>query len=314
MRDRFKTVDLALAFAAAFVITLAVWPKSSPRQIVRCYFADGGWETYSLDVNDPTLGTLKEKVKQWTTPESYPEYVTAKWQKEVAEFYDNGNPYPAQRAGLAAPKLSPPARSTPSQSVERSSAGGHLDDGPATATISDTVMTASYETFEDDGTDSYAVAQVGFELPVTDEETIATPSGEATQNTATQNTETLHTVTLPNDTALIASAELSGQSDSHYWRSVRESALASMQAIELKTQNAPIVFEGMSRPAWPQLAFHVAFLVGIVAACGYMHWLRLVPTESGVAFTAQPAKVLARIGTFGGVIVFALISSALVWV
>ena len=86
MRDRSAQVDLALAFAATFVITLSIWPMSAPRQVVRCNADGQTWKTFSIALDDPNLQALKDKAERWSTPELHPRYVTAKWQKEVAEF------------------------------------------------------------------------------------------------------------------------------------------------------------------------------------------------------------------------------------
>ncbi|WP_182865045.1 hypothetical protein [Stieleria mannarensis] len=267
MRDRSNIVDLALAFAATFVITLALWPRDAPRQIVRCNMADQGWKTYSIAVNDPSLDELKQKLRRWATPESHPAYVTAKWQKEVAEFYENSRPAAAEAKPIPRP-------------VKRASRT------PMTATISDTVTTASYE-MEWDVPDD-AVQMAAYVQPV------ASPLDAPAEPPAAAATKPA--------------------ADSAYWSTVKATAVASMEAVEARTASAPIVFDAVTPASWPQLAFHCAFLFGIAAACGYMHWLALAPLRKNTSFGEQPGGVLARIGTFSGVIVLAMISALAVWI
>ncbi len=262
MRDRSNIVDLALAFAATFVITLAVWPRDAPRQIVRCHLTDQGWKTYSIAIDDPSLDELKRKVRKWSMPESHPEYVTAKWQKEVAEFYESSQPSRAQRDSVPRPVKRQPRR-------------------PMTATISDTVTTASYEM------------------------EIGDPAEAIQQAAYAETVESIEPIADPPETSPV---------DANYWSTVKASAVASMEAVEARSANVPVVFEHVTRASWPQLAFHFAFLLGIAAACGYMHWLRHAPLRNGASFGEQPVSVLARIGTFSGAIVVAMLSAIAVWV
>ena len=256
MRDRSTLIDLGLVFAATFVITLAMWPQATPRQVVRCNTPELGWKTYSIAINDPSLDALKKKVHRWKTPEFHPQYVTAKWQKETAEFYEKSIPC----AGAEEGECSEPTRD---------------DQAPTTATLSDTVATASYE------------------MPLQPEPQAVQSAGyiEATVDD-----------------------EAASPSDANYWSNVKASAEASMEVVEARTANVPVVFEGVARSGWPQLAFHFAFLFGIAAACGYMHWQKLAPTRRETTFHDQPVAVLARIGTFAGSIVLAMVSCIAVWI
>ncbi|QDV43373.1 hypothetical protein Enr13x_32290 [Stieleria neptunia] len=259
MRDRSNIVDLALAFAATFVITLAVWPRDAPRQIVRCQLSDQGWKTYSIAIDDPSLDELKRKVRTWSMPESHPEYVTAKWQKEVAEFYEKSRPSRGKNDSVPRP-------------VKRQTRR------PMTATISDTVTTASYEM--EIGDPAETIQQAAYAEP-------------------------LDPITDQPETSPV---------DTNYWSTVKASAVASMEAVKARSANVPVVFEKVTPASWPQLAFHFAFLLGIAAACGYMHWLRHAPLRDGTSFGEQPIGVLARIGTFCGAIVVAMLSAVAVWV
>jgi hypothetical protein len=260
MRDRSTTIDLILAFAATSVITLAFWPKTTPRQIVRCNTAQHGWKTYSIAVDDPTLAELKKKVYQWSTPEMDPRYATSKWQKETAEFYQSGQPCDEEN-------------SSDCDGSEQEA------DAPTTATLSDTVATASYETTLDQNRDAVQPAAY-----------YATSSD------------------------LTGGQEATSPSDNHYWATVKASAEASIQSVESRSTDVPIVFDRIVLLGWPQLAFHCAFLFGIAAACGYMHWLRYTPIRTRTSLSHQPFSVLARIGTFGGCITFSMISAVAVWV
>lgn len=269
MRDRSSQADLALAFVATFVITLAIWPKTPPRQIVRCNTADQGWQTYSIAVDDPSLVTLRQKVKRWQTPESHPQYVTAKWQKEVAEFYENCKPCEVEDSAASESESGDPNE-------------------PTTATISDTVTTASYEVTAED--DSQVIQAASF-----------VESVESTRGPAESDQ--------PKVDGSVASP-----SDANYWSTVKASATNSMAVIEERSANVPIIFERVAPAAWPQLAFHFAFLFGVAAACVYMHWLRFTPTRRGASFGEQPLGVLARIGTFSGAIILAMVCSIAVWI
>ncbi|MCO8123024.1 hypothetical protein NHH03_14845 [Stieleria sp. TO1_6] len=273
MKDRSKLIDLALVFAATFVIALAVWPKTTPRLVVRCNTVDKGWQTYSIAVDDPSLNELQQKVHRWNVPESDPQYVTAKWQKELAEFYQQ----------CEQPRADNPDVDAPSAAANT----------PATATLSDSVTTASFDqpskpiesesesgtgddlqTADDDTADD--VKLVGFDQSRTMEESAASPS------------------------------------DTNYWATVQQSAEATMQAA-LSHQSVPVVFQQVTPSVWPQLAFHFAFLIALVAACGYKQWNLCVPTRDNAPLKEQPIAVLARLGTFGGFVLLAMLSAASMW-
>ena len=263
MRDRDSIVDLVLAFSATFVVALLFWPQRPAHQIVRCNLADDHWQEYSAPVGDPSLETLRAKLRRWQTPEFHPRFATAKWQREVAEFY--------QRAG-AVPRESNQGGALPS--VRESS--------PTTARLTDSVAFASYEA--EFGTVSEPIERTDYQVnPSTD------PNGVDEDHAATS------------------------PSDADYWRKVKANAEVSMKEVEQKIENAPIVFAGTTSPGWPQLAFHSAFLLGLCAACGYMHWTRLTPTHRGKSFHQQSLGVLARLGTFAGAIAFALVGAAAIW-
>ena len=239
MKDRATLIDLGLAFAAVFVTTLAIWPRTQESQLVRCHLGDDQWATYRIATSDPTLGSLRTKLERIQTPEAYPSYAAAKWRKSLAEFYTQ-NP------------TTPP---------------------PTTASLSDQVAPASFEVSSEQS-ESASVDQADFAL---------------------------------------AEASVASPSDINYWDSVRTSAEKSMAEVENRASSAPVVFGDVISPTWPTHAFHFAFLLGIGAACGYMHWLRTVPVVANAPLGDQPVSVLARIGTFGGLIAFAMICSIAVW-
>ncbi|MEO1616642.1 MAG: hypothetical protein AAFV88_12370 [Planctomycetota bacterium] len=87
IRERRMSLDLVLIFAAVFTITLVTWPRQDARQVVRLQQEDDTWATRSLAVSDPQLTELRQKVRRWESPESDPDYATAKWRKETAEHY-----------------------------------------------------------------------------------------------------------------------------------------------------------------------------------------------------------------------------------
>ncbi|MEL7338231.1 MAG: hypothetical protein AAFN70_18720 [Planctomycetota bacterium] len=234
MKDRATLVDLGLAFAAVFVTTLAIWPRTEESQLVRYHLGDDQWETYRIATSDPTLRSLQTKVERIQTPEAYPSYAAAKWRKSLAEFYTQT---------------------------------------PTTASLSDQVATAS------------------FEVAPEKEQTASVDQADFT----------------------VSEANVASPSDTNYWESVKSSAEQSMAAVEHRAAITPIVFGDVVSPTWPTHAFHFAFLLGIGAACGYMHWRRTVPVLPNASLSDQPVPVLARMGTFAGLIAFAMICSIAVW-
>jgi len=273
MNDRSHLLDLVLVFAATFVITLAFWPRSTPRQILRCQTSDGQWRTFSIAAGDPRLKQLRMDLEQYQTLESDREYVLAKWQKELAEFY-LGTPAVDRNASAAARVT---RRSDDSIKLARPATA------PATVVLSDNVATASFD--ESDPGSSRDVAQVSAE----------TVPAESVGADAAED------------------ATVHSPSDADYWHRVCESADAVLAAKRDRIAQPPVVMQRMLPATVPSLAFHFAFLFGLAAACGYMHWVRRTPMHPGKQLDVQPVPVVARIGVFAGWITFAVFSCVAVW-
>lgn len=281
MKDRSTSIDLLLSFAAIFVITLALWPRSGPRQIVKMRDDKGTWKTYSFDIKDPNLETLREKVQEWTNLDGDPEYVAAKWQLELSEFYAQAENAKRKPNGETESPGQPPSNV----------ALLHLEDSDLGSALPPTTLPPTTATLSD------SVATVSFEQPSSEEGELEQAEFHASE-----------------EEDLAVGGALPSPSDANYWATVKEAATAKMTEIESRRSDVPISFENVTASASPQLAFHFAFLLGIGAACGYMHWLKHVPAEKAVPLEKQPLKVLARAGTFTGLIAFAMITAIAVWI
>jgi hypothetical protein len=275
-----------LVFAATFVITLAFWPRQQPRQVLHCRGAGSEWKTYSIPAADPSLVNIESLLYRWRTPEFDRRYVTAKWQLEVARFYQQS----ASEVGAARTAAHQSSRTRP---------------GGTSFQLSDTVATVSFELpAESDGdADAEAapagagVRSAGYLQPVP----TAQPTAAA--------------FTLPGAGGSAEDATASGHGFDHqYWAAVIEQAERSIEATLRRTENAPVVMGEVRRAGWPSLAFHVALLLGLAAACGYMHWLRVAPLDSRTPFKGQRTAVLARLGTFGGLVGFSMICVLTLWI
>jgi len=280
MKDRSVQVDLMLAFAATFVITLAFWPQASPRQVLHCRVAETEWKTYSIPVADPSLADIKSRLYRWQTPEFDRRYVTAKWQMEVARFYQQSASQAQDAAGTEQAQRQP---------------------DPTTFRISDRVAT------------------VAFELPVPPE----APTAESAANAAVvRSAEYIEQETAAGETSPYGATRQSGLAnilagapqDPHYWSRVIEQAERSIQATLQRTENAPVVLGDVRRSGWPALAFHFALLFGLAVACGYMHWYRIARLDNQLPFKEQSTWVLARLGTFGGLVSFAVVCLLTLWI
>lgn len=106
---------------------------------------------------------------------------------------------------------------------------------------------------------------------------------------------------------------VSSPSDTDYWEQVSREADAEMRRAEEARAEPPIVFGARLPAPLPKRAFHAAFLFGILGACVYMHWLVRFPSRANTALRNQPISVLARLTAFTATNLFALISSAVVW-
>ncbi|MEL6109117.1 MAG: hypothetical protein AAFU85_24180 [Planctomycetota bacterium] len=106
---------------------------------------------------------------------------------------------------------------------------------------------------------------------------------------------------------------VSSPSDRDYWEQVSREAEAEMRAAEEARAEPPIVFGARLPAMLPERAFHAAFLFGILAACVYMHWLVQSPYKANSSLRRQPLAVIARLAVFASTILFAFVSSAVIW-
>ncbi len=287
MKDRSVQVDLMLVFAATFVITLAFWPQGTARQVLHCRAAGGDWKTYSIPEADPSLVKIRSLLYRWRTPEFDRRYVTAKWQLELAKFYQQS----AVESGAAesAAQRQPPRQTAAAVFQLSDSVDTVSFDRPPAAGGEAAASTATAEA----GVQSAGYLETNSAAPQTTAEPIAPPAAEF----PTEDTKR------------------SGPGfDDRYWTAIIAQAERSIEATLRRTENAPVVV-GEQRPAgWPALAFHFALLLGLAAACGYMHWLRVAPLDSRMPFKGQRTAVLARLGTFGGLVGFSLICLLTLWI
>ncbi|WP_436715180.1 hypothetical protein U8335_21215 [Roseiconus lacunae] len=365
MKDRSRLLDQSLVFSATFVIVLGLWPSQAKRQILRCHATKStpatseaagklAWTTYSMPVDHPSLPNLKALVEQWQTPENDPVYVTAKWRKQVAEFYEKSAADQSGTAGDTRDRVGNDTKSAPVSSP-RKGAPTRRSGGPTTASISDNVITASYEIDVDEidvaiETDSEAGVRASDIRPI-DEDAIASSSdltaisavamansrelapavdGRAVRQVDYQPASDLAATDQPasyqaagqrrrvetvtaTDTGFQAEAGDHSKSGVQYWRDVRASATASIDEIEHRAANPPVVFGEVKKAGPSQTAFNVALLLAIGAVCGYPQWQKRTPLKRGIAYRDQPIGVIARLGTFGGMITLAFLSALVVW-
>ena len=130
MKDRSTIIDLTLAFASIFVITLAIWPRTETLQVIAIRDTDDQWTEYCIASLDPLVAEIELKLNEWSQIESNPTYVKAKWQSELAEFYSNG---------------AESKQKDPSIALAHHHEKEAADLGPATATLSDSVATVGFE-------------------------------------------------------------------------------------------------------------------------------------------------------------------------
>jgi len=286
MKDRSVQVDLMLVFAATFVITLAFWPRQQPRQVLHCRAETSQWKTYSIPAADPSLVKIESLLYRWRTPEFDRRYVTAKWQLEVAKFYQQS----ASEVGAA---------DTAAHRLPRSRSDA------ASFQLSDSVAAVSFDLpaeSDNDADASAAPAEAGVRS-----------AGYLQPSSAAPSDPVPHA--LPGgDSSAEHSAATGNGFDHPYWAAVIEQAERSIEATLRRIENTPVVMGEVRRAGWPSLAFHVALLIGLAAACGYMHWLRVAPLDSSTPFKGQRTAVLARLGTYGGLVGFSMVCLITLWI
>ncbi|OYP34460.1 hypothetical protein [Rhodopirellula sp. MGV] len=341
MKDRPQLLDQLLVFSATFVVVLGLWPAQAKRQVLHCQTGVDAesntqqWTTYSIPVDHPSLAKLKESVERWQTPENDPVYVTAKWRKQVAEFYEKSSPCKSDSLN-AEDCVGTNVEDDAEQHTPKSRRRSHS--GPTTASISDSVITASYEIPVDEDavpscsdlviTESNkaklqakesagAIRQVDYQVTLNEvpQADLAPKHQPATETKSLAKTNSVAQA----DAELSMVADASSASadetsaDVRYWQQVKESAAASIEQIETRAANPPVIIGEVTKAGPSQFAFNLAVLLAIAAVCGYMHWFKLTPMQAGVEYRDQPIGVLARLGTFGGIVTLAFISAVVVW-
>ena len=155
MSNRSTTTDLVLAFSVAFVITLAFWARTSELQVVAVRGDKDTWNEYSIALDDPRLEELQSKLRQWGDYQSREDYVAAKWQLELAEFYAQSVDASNEEPVVALAHIDDDSNNTQSDdsspatpqalaTVRESGEPTEPLQGAATATLSDTVATVAY--------------------------------------------------------------------------------------------------------------------------------------------------------------------------
>ena len=125
-------VDYLLVFAASCVITVAIWPRQEARQIFRLQSSDGQWKTRSLALNDPVLQSIENQIDAAAEFQDSPQFAVQNWQSELADFYRKN---PVEKESFE-------SISTDDQTAVGDS---NAADRATTASISDEIVTASYE-------------------------------------------------------------------------------------------------------------------------------------------------------------------------
>ncbi len=88
--------DFVLLGSSIAVLVVVLWPAQSDRQWVEVRTDDGQHQRYSVAVDDPSLVSIKLRLKKWETPPSTRTLRTARWHLELAVFY-------SQHLGRSAP-------------------------------------------------------------------------------------------------------------------------------------------------------------------------------------------------------------------
>ena len=92
-----------------------------------------------------------------------------------------------------------------------------------------------------------------------------------------------------------------------YWNSVVQDAEERIRYYEHRSESLPVSIRGTRSSGWPPVAVNLGVLFGVLAACGYMHWKRLAPAQRETGRNGQPMRVIFRLGTLGGVVVWSLL-------
>lgn len=209
MKIRPAVIDYLLVFAASCVITVTIWPRGEARQILSLQTSDGQWQTRSLAISDPNLQLIDAKLKAIDAHNRSPEVAVAAWKEELLEFYQNSE----------AEDSSNNASQTKDSTKD--------DDAVTTASISDDVVTASYEEVDAREAEANAITRTSLQVP----------------------------------------------------------------AAEIPKSEFPVELMGTIPPQKPSIAYQMAFLIGVLMACVYKHWLGLAPDQPGGAKPSLRAQI-----------------------
>ncbi|MEM0925494.1 MAG: hypothetical protein AAGJ83_05610, partial [Planctomycetota bacterium] len=265
-KDRATVVDLLLVFSAVFTITLVTWPRNDSRQVLLVKDSVGVWQSRSLGIHDPDLAEIQKVVHQCSHPEADPDYATAKWRLETALHY--------LAAEAESSSVDP---GNESAAMASSEAPSPSDKTAPFARLSDDVAVVSFEAAEEsiDGQDIQAAHF---------ESSTPSPTSEGKQS----------------------SRESDAPDSLAYWSAVVEEANARIQYYEDRSESLPVSIRETRSSGWSPVAMNFGMFLGLLATCGYMHWKRLTPIQRNVGSNGQPLRVLVRVGTYGGVVVWSL--------
>ncbi len=127
MHNRNATRDLLLVFSASCVLTLALWPRGESRQVFEIETSQGNWESRSIALSDPIVQGIERQLAETQRLAHSPEVAVAAWKQELSSHYQKN-----------------PTITTDGEPASQTDVFATA----TTASISDEVVTASYESSE----------------------------------------------------------------------------------------------------------------------------------------------------------------------
>lgn len=97
---RMTACDFLLLGSSVALLVVSLWPTQSDRQSLEIRTDDGHFQRYSVSVNDPRLEVIKVRLKRWRTPSTNRTLRTARWHRELAEYYCQQDLIAAQKQAM----------------------------------------------------------------------------------------------------------------------------------------------------------------------------------------------------------------------
>ena len=143
-KDRFATLDLLLVFSASCVIALAVWPRGSERRQFTLETKTGDHVVRSLPCDGALMQKIERRVEAIVRYNKSPAVALVAWNQELKNFY---------QAHPAKSRCCDNKESCEQESCSAEPCEEKCDDGndqptelpPTTASISDEIITASFD-------------------------------------------------------------------------------------------------------------------------------------------------------------------------